>query len=75
MKSFPALALLASMATAQIPDFVPDDLKGDEETDERLSDIWPKKTIEAVDVMPMPLEEINKKLEAKKTAELPETTT
>ena len=50
MKSFLALCL-ASFALAQIEDLIPDDLKGEDGYDETLDDIWPKRTVENVEII------------------------
>ena len=39
-----ALSLLAGCAMAALEDIIPDDLKGEEEVDDRLSDDWPRYT-------------------------------
>ena len=39
-----ALSLLVSGAIAAIDDILPDELRGDDEVDDRLSDDWPRYT-------------------------------
>lgn len=36
------LTLLTAPSLAQITDFIPDELKGEENIDENLEDIWPR---------------------------------
>lgn len=51
MKSFASLALMSFLSNAQL-DFIPDDLKGGDEYDETLADIWPKREVTKVDIIP-----------------------
>ena len=52
MKSFAFALTTLYLASAQIEDLIPDDLKGNDEYDETLSDIWPKRTEENIEVIP-----------------------
>ena len=43
IKAF-ALSLLVGAAMAGVEDILPDEIKGDEEVDDKLSDDWPRYT-------------------------------
>ena len=47
-----ALSLLVGGAMAALDDIIPDDLKGEEEVDDRLSDDWPRYTTVKLDIIP-----------------------